>query len=109
MRRLGLRLRMFPEVCRGQHKRVWALDNWIGVYVFLRRECDRVICSLCGWVVERLVNLLAFQRPVAVCFRGGFAGGWVDVRVHVLRDFSMCVCLCADVTRKAFPVPDIGL
>ena len=37
-------------------------------------------------------------------FAAGFATGWVDFRVHVLLDVSMCVRLCADVS-----MPDLRL
>ena len=39
---VGLRLRMFLEVCRGQHRRVWVLDNWdVRICVSLARVRSR--------------------------------------------------------------------
>ena len=55
-------------------------------------------------LLDRLLNLIVCQRGVTVCFRGGFGGGRVDVRLHVLRDVPMCVCLCDDVW-----MPDLRL
>ena len=55
-------------------------------------------------LLERLLNLRVFQRLVIVCFRIGFAGGWVNFRVDVLRDVSICVCLCVNVW-----MPDLRL
>ena len=48
--------------------------------------------------MDPLVNLPVCQRAVTVCFRGGLPGGWVDVRVDVLRAVSMyvSVCRCVD-------------
>ena len=58
--------------------------------------------------LNRLLNLTVCQRAVTVCFRGRFAGGCVDVRVYVLQDVTMCVCVCNDVSREANPVSDIS-
>ena len=35
---------------------------------------------------------------MGVCFHSGFACGWVDFRVHVLRDVLLCVHLFGDVS-----------
>ena len=75
------------------------------VYVFLRRVCDRVTCSRCEWIAGLIAEFICvLARGNCVCFRCGFASGWVDVRVDVLRDVSMCVCPCVDVW-----MPDLRL
>ena len=98
-------------------------------YVFLRRVCDRVTCSLCGWIYGSIGELTCvsarcncvFPRRVAwwlgECSRGCITG-CVDVtrkailsptKAYKLIRMQEQANLHHQIPRTAFPVSDISL